>query len=289
MYVEESSEPQDLRMDSRHTSGVLTNSDVHTPVSSILVANPIREIAYNNREMVFSSNTDARFIPITNSGVQCIFGGANSNGLNELANAASALKKKKPNNVRSPSNTRRGSPRSVNAPKNYTNADLALAVELVINGTCQPVEAINRFNIPRRTFFRHLKKRREELGQIVKKASPSSSRSSSREASPGPSSSFNSSVLGKRYQSSNTENKLKHILYTISAGQVKTETIVKLESDLPISNSSTESLTLQHVNYDSADSNSDESISQVLPVPSQSDNSLMNSQTSIAVTISTDN
>ncbi|XP_018020546.1 protein tramtrack, alpha isoform [Hyalella azteca] len=80
----------------------------------------------------------------------------------------------------------RGSPNSANgirsgkAPeKTYSLEQLNTAINAVIFEKAQPVEAINKYNIPRRTFFRHLKNKRNELGIEPKSRSKPSSRSGS--------------------------------------------------------------------------------------------------------------
>ena len=68
-----------------------------------------------------------------------------------------------------------------NGKKKYTQAALTQAVEDVIAERMVPVEAIAYYNIARRTFFRHLKTRREQLGL----AQRGRSRPTSRSTSPG--------------------------------------------------------------------------------------------------------
>jgi hypothetical protein len=50
--------------------------------------------------------------------------------------------------------------------KTYSAEDLATAVNLVINGHEKPVSVIARFQIPKRTIFRHLNSKRVALGII---------------------------------------------------------------------------------------------------------------------------
>lgn len=56
--------------------------------------------------------------------------------------------------------------------RSYSKDDLASAVYLVIFFKWKPVTAINYFNIPKRTFFRHLRNKREELKIEAPSTSP---------------------------------------------------------------------------------------------------------------------
>ena len=77
-------------------------------------------------------------------------------------------KKKKKKKTSSPlSRNDGGKVQKLNAPKKerlYTPEQLATALDLVIENKNTPVQVIKSFSIPRRTFFRHLKNRRDELG-----------------------------------------------------------------------------------------------------------------------------
>ena len=69
------------------------------------------------------------------------------------------------NQSSTPSGSRPHTPkRATSGGRTYTPEDLSAAVEMVIQQVAQPVEVIRRYNIPRRTFFRHLAKRRKQLG-----------------------------------------------------------------------------------------------------------------------------
>ena len=62
-----------------------------------------------------------------------------------------------------------GNMKKVRAPRRerrYTPEQLATAVDLVIEKKDTPAQVIKRFNIVRRTFFRHLYNKRKELGLL---------------------------------------------------------------------------------------------------------------------------
>ena len=46
---------------------------------------------------------------------------------------------------------------------------MAAAVEAVVTDEVTPVEAVKKYDVPRRTLFRHMFKRREELGLLPTK------------------------------------------------------------------------------------------------------------------------
>lgn len=218
MYVDEVSEPQDLRVESKYSQNTAnptlkcnekllssavpnlllsSNSPVYIP-TSIYSARP-------TPSLLLSSNNNTQFITANNTQLKCIIKGMNNNTLtNPLQNSKvganvnttqQILNNNNNNNDDGPSVSRthtiipissdqsRSSlqPSPVQRPseKSYSVEQLAAAVERVISGECQPVEAITQYKIPRRTFFRHLKNRRRQLGIPTKVRSKPSSRSAS--------------------------------------------------------------------------------------------------------------
>ncbi|KAF2355941.1 BTB/POZ domain [Trinorchestia longiramus] len=193
-HLADDSEPQDLRVEPKLSSSAETCPTADTPpVNNIFRAGNLLvpyTVSSSIRRLYPSSGLhDVTIQPAHSREVESLSNNASStikiieNSTRNFTPIVNGSHQRRPNVKCS---RKRLSPKSYgmkkggkSTDKTYTAEQLSDSVMAVIKGGLQPVEAINRYGIPRRTFFRRLLIKRTELGIKTKSRSKPSSRSNS--------------------------------------------------------------------------------------------------------------